>query len=154
MSHQNIGCMGVSINEGTQNRWFLRENPNLKWMMTGGTPHFRTWSCTTYNVTTISNRGHETVRPASHGTQLYLVEPRSFPILWRRFANLFQGLSQEPLSCGTEEHWEFQFHQVCKTWSDLFFYLVEHLQELNPVESTLLLNPPYTCSMFIFCAVF
>ena len=22
----------------TQNRWFIRENPDLKWMMTGGTP--------------------------------------------------------------------------------------------------------------------
>ena len=34
--------MEVSINGVPLYRWmvFVRENPNLKWMMTGGTPHF------------------------------------------------------------------------------------------------------------------
>ena len=30
--------MGMSINRVPQNGWFIRENPNLKWMITRGTP--------------------------------------------------------------------------------------------------------------------
>ena len=30
--------MGDSINGGTQNGWFIMENPKQKWMRTGGTP--------------------------------------------------------------------------------------------------------------------
>ena len=30
--------VGFSKNGGTENRWFRRENPIYKWMMTGGTP--------------------------------------------------------------------------------------------------------------------
>ena len=34
--------LGLSIVMGDpQNGWFIRENPNLKWMMTGGYPYFR-----------------------------------------------------------------------------------------------------------------
>ena len=33
-------CMGVSINEGFQNGWFIMENPKIKWMI-WGYPHFR-----------------------------------------------------------------------------------------------------------------
>ena len=32
--------MGGSRNRGTQNGWFIMENPNLKWMIQGY-PHFR-----------------------------------------------------------------------------------------------------------------
>jgi hypothetical protein len=28
-------CMGVSINEGFQNGWFIMENPKIKWMIWG-----------------------------------------------------------------------------------------------------------------------
>ena len=34
----NYGNMGLSINGGIQNGWFTMENPNLKWMRTGGIP--------------------------------------------------------------------------------------------------------------------
>ena len=30
--------MEVSMGGTLKNRWFILENPNLKWMMTGGTP--------------------------------------------------------------------------------------------------------------------
>ena len=39
------------INGGTPNNgWFIRENPNLKWMMTGGTPLFQETSICTFMV--------------------------------------------------------------------------------------------------------
>ena len=37
--------MAFHSHRGTPNGWFIRENPNLKWMITRGTPHFKKPQC-------------------------------------------------------------------------------------------------------------